>query len=111
MVGNKSNMGLLFFLACGYIISFTKTESTATSQDQYTSLDFKKEIESQPKNTETKNNKKLNVIFFTPWTESKEMVINYAKKIDIFIPCWFDLKPEKFNDKYHTQVSLLIIII
>lgn len=106
----QSKFGLLFIFTCALIVDFNQSEPISVSKDLYESSDFKKEIESGPKNTQSKNNNKLNVIFLTPWTESKKLVLDYIKKIDILIPCWFDLKPEKFNDKYHTQVNKFINI-
>lgn len=77
----------------------------AGSIDEIDITDLRKETESLSKNTEIKNNQRLNVIYVTPWTDSKEIVVKYANKIDILIPCWFELKPERLNSKYHTQVT------
>ncbi len=53
----------------------------------------------------TKNNKKINLVYFTPWNKKGgEYVVKYAKKIDIVSPVWFDLKPEVVQGKYNTNV-------
>lgn len=68
--------------------------------------DYYEEITRIGTDKETKHNLKISLVYFTPWNKKgSEMVIKYAKKVDIASPVWFDLKPEIVQGKYNTNVS------
>lgn len=73
--------------------------------------DFYGEISRVGTDKETKHNSKISLVYFTPWNKKgSELVVKYAKKIDIVSPVWFDLKPEVVQGKYNTNVRKLFLI-
>ncbi len=64
------------------------------------------DISSLGKNKTNKKNKGLNLFFTTPWNDDgKVFAKEYAKKIDILSPSWFELKPELIQGKYNTLID------
>jgi len=89
---------LLLFLS--FYFSFTKTTKKDISIKEYYN-----EITSKGDDF-TKKNNKINLVYFTPWNnQGEEMIVKYAKKLDIFSPVWFDLKPELLDKKYNTNID------
>ncbi len=83
-------------------------ENKKQNQESSVKMKFKEyysEISKIGSNLSTKNNSKINLVYFTPWNKKgSELVLKYAKKIDIVSPVWFDLKPEVLQGKYNTNV-------
>lgn len=89
--------------------------SSILSAEKIDSATFLKEVEALDENIEArnvKNNSGINAVFITPWEKAgMEAAKKYAKKIDIIIPTWFELKPEVLHGSYNTQVSVYLLYI
>lgn len=76
-----------------------------TNVHNLTSKKFYEILTTKENNTKTKLNQSINVVYITPWNKKGEdMILNYASKIDILVPTWFEFKSEFLNNEYNTMV-------